>query len=86
MLKSFEGHWEKAKDEAIQELTKVENLVEVRFGKVIGKFRFTEITPQSEEIIGMIKRTARLKKRHLIAERISDRIQLCVEILINRVN
>jgi type I restriction enzyme R subunit len=81
----FENFWIQERLNAIEKLSKEENLNFVELEKVIGNFLFTEKPPLRDDIIGMLNERPSLKERATISERITTRIYDFVDTFIGGV-
>ncbi len=79
----FENYWNKERLEALDKLSREENLDSEKLQAVIGNYLFTEKKPLRDEIIGMLNERPSLKDRKTIAERITEKILGFVETFIN---
>jgi type I restriction enzyme R subunit len=79
----FENYWSNERIEALEKLSREENLDAEKLQEVIGNYLFTEKKPLRDEIIGMLNKRPGLKERKTIAERVSEKILEFVETFIN---
>jgi len=79
----FANYWSKERIEAIDNLSKEENLHSEKLQEVIGNYLFTEKKPLRDEIIGMLNEKPSLKERKTIAERVTEKIVGFVETFIS---
>jgi len=79
----FETFWNEERKQALQELSKEENLNPEKLEKIIGNYLFTEKTPMRDDIISMVTKRPTLKERGKTAERITQKILSFVETFIS---
>jgi len=82
----FTSFWTTERLNALQQLSKEENLDDEGLEKVIGDFIYTEKEPLRDDIIGLMKNKPSLKERKSIAERIKSKILGFVETFINGIS
>ena len=80
---AFENYWSEERKNALNRLSKEENLDSEKLQEVIGQYLFTEKKPLRDDVIGMLKSRPSLKERAPIAERVTDKILRFVETFIN---
>ncbi|UCS95297.1 type I restriction endonuclease subunit R [Echinicola marina] len=82
----FDAFWTKEKMQAIEDLSKEENLDMEKLQGVIGNYMFTEKRPMRDDVIGMMKKRPGLRERRTVAERVTDKVLGYVETFINGVS
>ena len=82
----FETFWNEERKQALQELSKEENLNPEKLEKIIGNYLFTEKTPMRDDIISMVTKRPTLKERGKTAERITQKILSFVETFISGIS
>ena len=82
----FENYWNEERKEAMNQLSKEENLDKKQLQEVIGKYIFTEKKPLRDDVIGLMNERPALKERATVAERVTQKIMTFVETFINGIH
>jgi len=78
----FYTFWNEERKQALESLTKEENLDFEKIQKLIGDYLFTEKEPLRDNLIEAMNYRPNLKERKSIAERVSDKIRKYIETFI----
>ncbi|MBO6532211.1 MAG: type I restriction endonuclease subunit R [Muricauda sp.] len=82
----FESYWNEERKEAMNQLSKEENLDKKQLQEVIGKYIFTEKKPLRDDVIGLMNERPALKERATVAERVTQKIITFVETFISGIH
>jgi type I restriction enzyme R subunit len=82
----FESYWNEERKEAMNQLSKEENLDKKQLQEVIGKYIFTEKKPLRDDVIGLMNKRPALKERATVAERVTQKIMTFVETFISGIH
>lgn len=82
----FFNFWSIERENAIDELSKEENLDAEKLQKVIGDYLFTEKIPLRDDIIGTMNKRPSLKERGKTAQRITSKILMYIDTFINGIS
>jgi type I restriction enzyme R subunit len=82
----FFNFWSKEREDAIQHLSKEENLDTEKLQQVIGDYLFTERKPLRNDSIHATNKRPTLKERGNTAERITSKILLFIYTFINGIS
>lgn len=80
---AFEAFWDEERKTALDQLSQEENLDNIKFQEVVGKYLFTEKKPLRDDIISIMNERPSLKERGSAAERIIRKMMDFVETFIS---
>lgn len=80
---AFEAFWDEERKTALDQLSQEENLDNIKFQEVVGKYLFTEKKPLRDDIISIMNERPSLKERGSAAERVINKMLNFVETFIS---
>ena len=83
---AFREHWEKEKQDALQDLCQTEGLLRGGLETIIDEYLFTEKTPLHDKVVSIMQQSPRLAERSATCERILEKILAFVETYIDGID